>query len=67
MKIEDKKLIDSYVHQLKDGCEGGFVVVDVCKKCGKVTITKCKHTGNYNNQCEHCGNLTGFIGRIHSN
>lgn len=43
-----------------------FIVIDICPKCGKITVTNCKHNSCYNNQCE-CGYLTGFIGRNHAN
>lgn len=46
--------------------EGGFVIIDVCKNCGKINITTCKHDSCYNNQCS-CGYLSGFIGRNHAN
>ena len=46
--------------------EGGFIVIDICPKCGKITVTTCKHNSCYNNQCE-CGYLSGFIGRNHAN
>lgn len=46
--------------------EGGFIVIDVCSKCGKVSYNKVNHDSCYNNQCE-CGYLSGFIGRNHAN
>lgn len=61
---EEQCLVDSYVWQSKE--DGGFVIIDICPKCGKRAIVKCKHNSCYNNQCE-CGYLTGFIGRNHAN
>lgn len=54
------------IEKLRDLKKGGFIVIDVCLKCGKVTISECKHDSCYNNQCS-CGYLSGFIGRNHAN
>ena len=58
--------IGKLTEQLRDSNQGGFVVIDVCKNCGKVNIEVCKHNSCYNHQCS-CGYLTGFIGRNHAN
>ena len=60
------KELGKTIERLRDSNEGGFVIVDVCPKCKKITVTTCKHNSCYNNQCE-CGYLTGFIGRNHAN
>ena len=66
MNFIEKEKIEALVWNLQDVCTGGFVVVDVCKNCGKVNIEVCKHNSCYNHQCS-CGYLTGFIGRNHAN
>lgn len=66
MNFIEKEKIEALVWDLQDACIGGFIIVDVCPKCGKINITVCKHDSCYNNQCS-CGYLTGFIGRNHAN
>lgn len=66
MNFIEKELLEGLVWKMQDECVGGFVIVDVCKRCGKINIEVCKHDSCYNHQCS-CGYLTGFIGRNHSN
>ena len=58
------KTISEKLNEIEES--GGFIIVDVCPRCGNVTVSECKHNSCYNNQCE-CGYLSGFIGRNHAN
>lgn len=66
MNFIEKELIENLVWKMQESNKGGFIIVDVCSKCGKINITVCKHDSCYNHQCS-CGYLSGFIGRNHAN
>ena len=63
------EIIDEVEYLLRNygqKADGGFIVIDICGGCGKISLCNIEHNNNYNHQCS-CGYLTGFIGRNHAN
>lgn len=63
---ENQKHLQKNIDEITHHFQSEFTIIDVCKNCGKINITTCKHDSCYNHQCS-CGYLTGFIGRNHAN